>query len=171
MDCQSVAPKVTLVFFMRNMSTAWCLWGPYVEVWIYLHCEAVIGSASWWWLMLDEGMFEVIKQDRVWSKVCGEHINFWKICVDICIYIYTSINDICHRYIRTHAYTLYSEMFWLVQNLHSCLNDSCLNMATIHTVSWTWDGQYLVPRESCPAVGLWWNFVLLFFLRDRKIQL
>ena len=29
--------------------------------------------------MLDEGMFEVIKEDGVFSKVCGEHINFWKI--------------------------------------------------------------------------------------------
>ena len=156
--------------------------GPCLEVWIYLHCEAVIGSASWWWLMLDEGMFEVIKEDRVWTKFFGEHSNFWKMfsliqprsmahdwgwCLKskslyVYIYIYISIYTL-YLFINMSLHIIYCEMFWLVQNLHRCQNDSHLNMETIHTVSWTWDGQYLVPRESCPAVGFRWNFGLLVF--------
>lgn len=120
--------------------------GPCLEVWIYLHCEAVIGSASWWWLMLDEGMFEVIKEDRVWTKFFGEHSNFWKMfsliqprsmahdwgwCLkskSLYVYIYIFL-FIHYTFSSTCHYTLY---------IVRCFDlfKTCIVAKTIHI--WTW---------------------------------
>lgn len=75
-------------------------------------------------------MFEVIKEDRVWTKFFGEHSNFWKMfsliqprsmahdwgwCLKskslyVYIYIYISIYTL-YLFINMSLHIIYCEMF------------------------------------------------------------
>lgn len=128
-------------FSMRNMGTAWCL----------LDMSRGMDIPPLWscyWIsvlvMVDVGRREV------WSKVFGEHRNFWKVSSLIrprsmahdwifvskkqvsfckCIYICT-----LYRFINISLHIIYILRCFDLFSLHRCLNGWCLNIEPLMQV-------------------------------------